>query len=450
VPEPNNLRTSIGQETAQVNCPHCGRPSSNSALAEVRWLAPSAIEHLLRTNPGWRQQDGACPACVQQLLLETLQERGEAAYHERIQSVWPIDAEAAFGALPTPLRMHADPRYTGRGQTLALIDAGFFPHPDLIRPLNRIRAWVDVGTPTVQMLQFGPSDIPQWPRWGAGDGPQWHGLMTSTVAAGNGWLSHGFYRGMAPDADLVLIQVREPSGRIGNQAIARALSWLLVHGGKLGVGIVSLSVSGDLIEPLAGNIVDVAVAALTKANMVVVAAAGNDGLRRLVPPATAPEAITVGGLDDMNSFDHAARALWHSNYGAAGGMIKPEVVAPSIWVVAPLLPGTVAAAQAAALFARRASGDAQAEPLLAAQKLITPHYQHVNGTSFAAPLVAGIVACMREANPAITPQQVRTALVASAEPIAGASVERQGAGVVHAAHAVARASANMSGVGVQR
>ena len=426
-------------QTEQVACPLCARPSTRTALAEASWLAPAAVERLVRANPGWRRRDGACPACVQQLLLETLLERGEAALHERVQASWPLDAEAAFGALPTPLRMHADPRYTGQGQTIALVDSGFYPHPDLSRPINRIRAWVDVGASTPQVLRFGPSDVPQWPRWGAGDGPQWHGLMTSAVAAGNGWLSHGLYRGMAPDADVVLMQAREPSGHIGNEAIARALGWLLVHGPQLGVGVVSLSVSGDTTETLAGNVVDVAVAALTDANVVVVAAAGNDGVRRLVPPATAPEALTVGGLDDMNNFDHTARALWHSNYGAAGGMTKPEVVAPSIWVVAPLLPATAAAADAAALFARRAGGDTQAEQLLAARKLITPHYQHVDGTSFAAPLVAGIVACMREANPALTPQAVRAALVASAELVAGASLERQGAGAVHAARAIAAA-----------
>jgi hypothetical protein len=37
---------------------------------------------------------------------------------------------AAFGAIPTPLRLHADPRLTGRGSVIALIDRGFYPHPD--------------------------------------------------------------------------------------------------------------------------------------------------------------------------------------------------------------------------------------------------------------------------------------------------------------------------------
>ncbi|MDQ2870324.1 MAG: S8 family serine peptidase, partial [Acidobacteriota bacterium] len=63
-------------------------------------------------------------------------------------------------------------------------------------------------------------------------------------------------------------------------------------------------------------------------------------------------------------------------------------------------------------------------------------YQHVDGTSFAAPIVSSIVAQMLEANPALTPAEVKTLLIATAERIEGAPAERQGFGVVHARRAV--------------
>ncbi|MEW5986980.1 MAG: S8 family serine peptidase, partial [Chloroflexota bacterium] len=305
-------------------CPQCQTPTSPQLLAEAQQYA------------FWRRPDGACPACVQQELLTSLLDEDHAAWHERVQIAWPLDAEAAFGALPTPLRLHADPRFNGRGVTLALVDSGFYPHPDLIQPTNRIRAWVDAGRRSVQAMTFAPNETPRWPGWDGGRAWQWHGLMTSVVAAGNGYLSHGLYRGLASEADLVLIQTRDQQGAITNETIGRALRWLAQHGPELGVKVVNLSVAGDVTWPLNKNPVDKAVAALVEIGMVVVAAAGNDGVRQLSPPATAPQALTVGGIDDHSLFDHEAMTLWHSNYGrSSGGAPKPELVAPSIWVAAP-------------------------------------------------------------------------------------------------------------------
>ncbi|RME84127.1 MAG: glycosyltransferase, partial [Caldilineae bacterium] len=418
----------------------CGRITTKDELAEAGWLAPDVLVRLARRHPHWKREDGACPACVQQVLLQTLLDRGDAALHDGIQAAWPLDARAAFGVLPTPLRLHADPRYTGKGITLALVDSAFYPHPDLVQPRNRIRAWVDAGHTDLRAHVFGPDEMPRWPGWDDAHPAQWHGLMTSGVAAGNGWLSHGLYRGLASDADLVLVQLGSSIGHISNARIARALRWLCEHGQALGVQIVNLSVGGDPVWPLAGNPVDEAVAELVAQGVTVVAAAGNDGERRLIPPATAPAALTIGGLDDKNTFDHNEVELWHSNYGqTAGGALKPELVAPSIWVAAPVLPGSSVAEEAAELFARRAEGDKTVEKRIAELKLVTPHYQHVDGTSFAAPLVASVVACMLEANPALTPHLVRDVLIAAAQPIPGAPIERQGAGALDAGQAVALA-----------
>ncbi len=104
----------------EAACPVCRRSSTAEVLAEARWY------------PFWERADGGCPACVQQHLLETLLSQGHAALHDSIQAHWPLDAEGAFGALPTPLRLHAEPRFHGCGVTIALLDAGFYPHPDLV------------------------------------------------------------------------------------------------------------------------------------------------------------------------------------------------------------------------------------------------------------------------------------------------------------------------------
>jgi serine protease AprX len=104
--------------------------------------------------------------------------------------------------------------------------------------------------------------------------------------------------------------------------------------------------------------------------------------------------------------------------------------------VAPILPETALAAEAKELFDRRARGDQSVEPRLSSDRLVTPHYQHVEGTSFAAPLVTGVVACMIEANPALAPRRIRELLVAAAHPVPGAPPDRQGAGALDAGRAV--------------
>ncbi|MBK8131021.1 MAG: S8 family serine peptidase [bacterium] len=395
------------------------------------------MARLAAAHPHWRQTDGACPACVQEALLYTLLAQGDAALHYHVQRVWPLDAAAAFGAIPTPLRLHADPRFAGRGVTIAILDSGFYPHPDLTQPRNRIRAWVDASCEPMHVVSFQPDEQPHWPGWEAGTPSQWHGTMTAVTAAGNGRLSHGLYRGLASEAELVLIQVSDGQG-IHNPAIARALRWLVDHHAEWGVRVVSMSFGGDAVADLRGNPVDTAVAHLVAQNVVITVAAGNDGARRLVPPATAPEALTIGGLDDQNAFAHDAVALWRSNYGlGADAAAKPELVAPSIWVAAPVLPGTAVAREAHTLFQQR--GRPASERRIADLKLITPHYQHVDGTSFAAPLVASAVACMLEANPSLTPPMVRQLLQQTATPIPRAPRERQGAGALEAGLAVAAA-----------
>src|SRR4029079_19170746 len=112
----------------------------------------------------------------------------------------------------------------------------------------------------------------------------------------------------------------------------------------------------------------------------------------------------------------------HSSYGPTiDGLQKPEVIAPGIWVAAPILPGTPTARQADLLCrldtardeelagmigtspgidpdldaAREAPGD-QLRALVAHKlrinNVITASYKHVDGTSFAAPIVSSIAA----------------------------------------------------------
>ncbi|HKR58320.1 MAG TPA: hypothetical protein VJS64_01205, partial [Pyrinomonadaceae bacterium] len=77
-----------------------------------------------------------------------------------------------FAVVPTPERLDADPEFTGKGITIAFLDSGFYPHPDLTVPNNRIVAFQDV---TGDELSLEPDRAVQ--SW------HWHGTQTTVAAA---------------------------------------------------------------------------------------------------------------------------------------------------------------------------------------------------------------------------------------------------------------------------
>lgn len=425
--------------TDDATCPHCRRPTPPSVLAEVQTL-PRAVSHALAGR--------ACPICAQRTLHGWLAARAEwggphgAPLFEHGRLV-------PFSAFPVPRLLNFDSEFQGQGVTLALIDSGFFPHPDLTGLSDesdsgrngrlRLRAWADATSVRVRFGYFHPFTPPRWPGWSRRAAEQWHGTMTAGVAAGDGTSTHGWYRGVAPGADLVFVQTWA-DGRITNASLTRALCWLARHRLRLRLRVVNISVYGDPVKRLRGNRVDAAVRRLVEQGVVVVVAAGNSGRSELLPPATAPAAITVGGVDPQNSPDPAAWRMWHSDWGAASdGSPKPDLLAPANWLPAPILPGSPLADEALDLFRRRASGDPHVEPRIAQQKLIAPQFQHVDGTSFASAIVAGVVCCLLQARPDLSPDTVRDILCQTALPLPHVPKVKQGAGVIQPAAALHQA-----------
>ncbi len=240
------------------------------------------------------------------------------------------------------------------------------------------------------------------------------------VAAGNGFLSGGAYRGLACDAQVVLVKVGA-EGRISEQDIARGIEWVIENKDRYQIRVVNISLGGDEEAPHEQNLVDQTAEKAVSHGLVVVAASGNAGCterHRPVPPANAPSVITVGGYDDRNQLGNRDFDLYCSSFGpTVDGLIKPEIIAPAMWVAAPILPGTAAYQQAEAL----------------------SHYQHVDGTSFAAPIVSAVVAQMIEANPALSPAAIKEILISTADRIIGAPAMRQGYGMLNARRAAEQA-----------
>jgi len=359
--------------------------------------------------------------------------------------------ETTEQALPVPVRMDADERYTGRGVTIAFLDSGFYAHKDLTEPVNRIVAYHNI---------FAPEDDPSFLE--KPDVASWHGMMTSVVAAGNGHLSEGFYRSIAADARVVLVKIGR-TGHIPEANIEKGLRWVLTNKDKYRIQIVNISAGGDFEQSYLKSSLCQLVEETVKAGLAVVCAVGNAGLapgHPVLPPASAPSSIAVGGLDDQNSLDRARRGMYRSSYGpTVDGLQKPEVIAPGIWVAGPILPHTPTAIEAHLYAELDAAADDELNDIILSHagvdkdldeardltvpllrqlisiklregNVINQHYKFVDGTSFAAPIVSSIVACMLEANPKLTPQRVKRILIETAERVDGVEVDRQGWGVV--------------------
>ena len=426
-------------------CPVCSRETGEEFVSLES--SPEDLRSLIRANaPDKGEVEGVCPRCFRTFERAKDQIIRDAAVQKDGSHV-----------LSTPLRLDADERFTGKGVTIAFLDSGFYPHVDLTSPRNRIVAYRSLVDGDGRLDSLFQPDVASW-----------HGMMTSVVAAGNGALSNGFYRGLAPDADVVLVKLAR-TGRITDDDIRTGLEWVLEKKDKYGIRVVNISAGGDEERSYIDDPLSQTVEECTRQGITVVCAVGNAGHlsnHPVVPPASAPSCISVGGLDDNNSMNRAKRGMYRSSYGpTVDGLQKPEVIAPSIWVPAPILPNTPTAQQADLLKKLDAAEDDQLHSIIEKnagvdgeldaaldrpvhsirqiitlkirrENVITKHYKYVDGTSFSAPIVSSLVAQMLEANPKLTPQNIKSILIKTAERLPHYEVDRQGWGVVDPRKAV--------------
>lgn len=437
--------------STKIPCPVCQKDADPDSVIQPEAIEDS-IKSLLTVNTHqWVPGKIICAPCLGR--FHNLRDELGAAF--------PNFAQQEKKILPTPMRLEAPDEYRGRGVTIAFLDAGFYAHPDLVQPHNRILKYVNIVDRT------RPTDL-RTPRVSS-----WHGMMTSVVAAGNGYLSGGLYRGIASEADIVLVKVGR-SSRIRHRDISAGLRWVIRNREQFNIRIVNISCGGDYEASYLTDELSQAAEDATRAGLVVVAASGNSGHlpnHPVLPPASAPSVITVGGLDDKNNLEFHDNDIYRSSFGPTiDGLQKPEVIAPGIWVAAPILPGTPTSDQARLLSLLESASDpdlrrivkenagidedldqaADLAPYLLRQivwikvrdnSVISGHYKHVDGTSFAAPIVSSIAAQMLEAVPDLTPQQVKLALIKSAIRIPHVSTDQQGWGMVNPSAAIGTAKA---------
>lgn len=283
--------------------------------------------------------------------------------------------------------------------------------------------------------------------------------MTACTAVGSGYVSGGRFSGLASDAEVVLIKIEAGDhATIRGDQVAAAIRLPLRHP-ELGIRLLNVSLGVSADDPHVADVL-AAVREATAAGVAVFAAAGNDPGAPVEAPGSSPHAITVGGSNDGGT-----RAPDDdTEFGSSHSGNKPDLVAPASGLPAPMLPGTLVAREAIALYqllgvleeasaeqdfaaetGESIGDDARAslasfceavEARMKRGKYVSPDHQHVDGTSFAAPIVMSVAAQMLEVAPRLTPAQLREGLVSTAMPLANVPRGSQGAGVVHPRAAV--------------
>lgn len=306
---------------------------------------------------------------------------------------------------------------TGKGVTVAVLDTGVDgTHADLAG-----RVVQNVKLADSQSLGAGfnyPVNSPTLPDTDQAYG---HGTFVAGVIAGGGQQSSGKYAGVASGANIVGLSAGDASLLF----ILSGFDYLLANAQAFNVRVVNCSFSANTVFDI-NDPVNIATKMLTDSGVSVVFSAGNTGpgSDSLNPYSIAPWVISVGATDDAG---HLAPFSSRGDFGSP--LFRPTLVAPGVKTVS-LRPSTLASVTTA-------SGTGEDSQLSATE---LPYYTIGSGTSFSAPQVAGVIALMLEANPQLTPAQIRDILQRTATPLPPYYLHEVGAGMLNAQAAVLEAA----------
>ena len=320
---------------------------------------------------------------------------------------------------------------TGKGVTVAIIDTGVdFTHPDLAPAMKANVKLAGFGDPlpTVVPIEGLPNS----------DTSSGHGTHVAGDVAGRGTASGGEQKGMAYEAGLVGIGTGDA---LSIFTALEGYEWLLKNREKYGIKVVNNSYGlgfgpFDPMDPM-----NLATKRASDAGVVVVFANGNDGDEMSMNPyATAPWVIPVAaGSKDGKVTDFSSGGIEADTVGmnfstveVAGETRKPL----SMGLYHPAITATgqnVVSARSNTTITPITSVPEDTKTIPLDQ---LPYYHTLSGTSMASPEAAGIVALLLEANPALSPAQVRMVLQVTARPIAAEAFHKQGYGYTDASAAV--------------
>ncbi|MEU1255037.1 S8 family peptidase [Streptomyces chartreusis] len=317
---------------------------------------------------------------------------------------------------------------TGSGVTVAVIDTGYVTHSDL--GANIVAGYDFISDATVGNDGNGrdsnPADPGDWTaanECASGDpayGSSWHGThVAGTIAAvtNNG-------KGVAGIAYGAKVSPLRVLGKCGgyDSDIIDAITW--ASGGTVSGVPANANVAKVINMSLGGGgacstATQSAINAAVNRGTTVVVAAGNSNANASgYSPASCANVISVAAADRQGN------RSYYSNYGSV-----VDIAAPG---------GETNSVAANGILSTLNSG---------AQGPSAENYDYYQGTSMAAPHVAGLAALMKSANPALTPAQIESAIKTNSRALPGTCSGGCGAGLADAAKTVQAVSGSGGSTG---
>lgn len=301
--------------------------------------------------------------------------------------------------------------FTGKGVSIVIIDSGIHPHPDF---KGRVTVFKDFVS--------GKNGVEN----AYDDHRRGHGTHVAGITAGSGQVSGGRFKGVAPDANIIVLKVLDKFRHINTDDFRSALEWIADNKERYNIKVVNTSV-GDY-ENVAWNLFfKKEVDDVLDKGIVWVSSAGNNGMgnESLSYPANEGRIISVGSLDQLYTLsDKDDMVSTFSSWGEESwSNSKPNLTAPGSNIAAPLA----------------LNGNGNKDSFIDVNSDGKDDYVYMSGTSMAAPYVAGLAALLLQANPDLTSNDIRYILMDTADPIKGVPPFIQGSGVVNPEKALQRA-----------
>jgi serine protease AprX len=266
--------------------------------------------------------------------------------------------------------------------------------------------------------------------------PFGHGTHVAGIIAGNrtaaNYVTAAFAGGSAPSVKLIDVRVLGSRGAGRTSDVIAGIDWVLENRLTYNIRVINLSLGHPVTEPSATDPLCQAVARAAAEGVTVTVSAGNYGLTSkgapvlggITSPGNSPFALTVGATDTKGTLDTGDDEVApYSSRGPARyeAVVKPDVVAPGTRMVS-------LEAQSSFLSANFRQWHIAGNGRNA--------YMRLSGSSMSTAVVSGGVALLLNAQPSLSPAQVKLAIQMGARFMPEAGLVAGGAGSVNFAQSL--------------